>query len=143
MLVDINPSLNKTQVLPILPKMASQGEMVFCLETMSLMIFINGAWVSCHGQGPKKENFSIYLPALPNHTCAIFKTVLQDDLVFDTSAVSLRSDTDFVKVQLLVNSTKVQGTAQTKKGDCLEIMFEHDPRQSPSDLIISFSGVGY
>ena len=139
MIFDTPTSLNKVLIGYDLPTIASDGEMFFHKPSTSLMIFIDGQWVDVHGSKPVYENFSIYLPSIPNHDCAIFKTLILQDLTIDADSISISADSKFIDVEILINGVPASNVNfECKKGDCLAIMFKHDIRQSPSELIYCF-----
>lgn len=139
----VGQTLNKVKIADVPPSIAADGEMFFHSSTKRLMIYFDGAWVDVIPPTDTTVDFSIYLGNLPNHETTIFKTIATKKLKIHPNMVKIVSESEHVSIRFLVD-----GIAQSQimpfeceKGACLSIVFEYNDKQTPSDLVISFSAI--
>lgn len=142
MIFDTPPEFFKIKVGDVLPNVASDGETFFLSNDKKLMIYVNGSWEPCVQERPVTTNFNLFLPTTPNHSCTIFKYLATECFEVDSKNIQIRldgepSNGDFI--EWVVNGQLTYFPIKCEKGDCLSIMFKHDERLSPSDLVISFT----
>lgn len=142
MIFDTPPEFFKIKVGDVLPQIASEGETFFLSKTKKLMIYVNGSWEPCVQERPVTTNFNLFLPTIPNHDCIIFKYLATESFEIEAVNVQIMLDGEPNNPDFLhwaINGHRVYFPIKCEKGDCLSIMFKHDERLSPSDLVISFT----
>ena len=139
----VGQTLNKVKITDVPPSIAADGEMFFHSSKKRLMIYVDGAWIDVIPPTDTTVDFSIYLDNLPNHETIIFKTIATKKLKIHPDMVKIVSESEYVSIRFLVDGiTQSQIMPfECEKGACLSIVFEHNDKQTPSDLIISFSAI--